>query len=904
MKKGLICILTVCLMLLPLLVSCQQEADMTETEAEIYTFYMIVDESTTPEAVHEVELSLNRTIFYRLSAIVKIVALHEDEYNAAVDEAIEQTEAYLLEKKNKNKNKNNTSGDVSDDSSAESSEETSDDETSKLVKTGDWWLDELTTGREIELDHPQIDIFIAPGYERYYELAFNGKLSALDEKLNNEAKALKSSIHSTLLTAAKVNKKTYGVPVNTAIGEYTYIIFDKELLDKYSVDPHTIRQMSDMKEYAQTLKENEPEVVPVMSPFPSADIDFLIQDGFPAIVADKYVLPAYETTSVKNYLAMMARYRTLGFFENEEGKTGDEARCAIRIETASLDSLKAKYGEEDYAFALYSNPIATNENTIDNTICVSATVNSSNLTKVMQIVTAIYTDPDLMNLLTYGIKDQNYIINERGQIERLNNEYIVRPELIGNCFITATLADDDSEKWLKAIQQNQDARVSGTLGYTSTPVALKYTDEDGVEHEVKEPDYNEIICGIVSEYYPKLMNGNAIDLDYDALYKEAVENITQQYTNKLNTHYKDNVLKPMFEERFYNEVVTTMGEALRKEAEETELAAARSAAERELKRTLKAKYESEFPDLSSEEISKKVSETLTPEYIEENIYARYSKEEVDANIETTYKKLISDTTKDKLNAVVGAEDNLRKAIIKNNKELKTTANSTVIDSLKPEVEAALREKVKEALLEENPGATEAEIKAKQDEVVTADYINKNFYSVYAKTAVEAMQTEEYNRLVEEETQRQLRAEAAANANLRDYLTEYDRALNSDEYKELLDALIKYDAPQKIEQQFDDNISAEITKYTAEMTDKMNTAIGEAVTAFVEENKELLNMSEDEILYKIGFKKTAVSAETEEAAEGEEGETKYEDAYESWYDFVFDAKITAGYYSIFGKPTAG
>ncbi|MBR5746440.1 MAG: hypothetical protein IKX92_04190, partial [Clostridia bacterium] len=278
--------------------------------------------------------------------------------------------------------------------------------------------------------------------------------------------------------------------------------------------------------------------------------------------------------------------------------------------------------------------------------------------------------------------------------------------------------------------------------------------------------------------------------------------------------------------------------------------------------------------------------------------------EVDANIETTYKKLISDATKDKLNAVVGAEDNLRKAIIKNNKELKTTANSTVIDSLKPEVEAALREKVKEALLEENPGATEAEIKAKQDEVVTADYINKNFYSVYAKTAVEAMQTEEYNRLVEEETQRQLRAEAAANANLRDYLTEYDRALNSDEYKELLDALIKYDAPQKIEQQFDDNISAEITKYTAEMTDKMNTAIGEAVTAFVEENKELLNMSEDEILYKIGFKKTAVSAETEEAAEGEEGETKYEDAYESWYDFVFDAKITAGYYSIFGKPTAG
>ena len=901
MKKGLLCILLMCVMLLPMLASCRQEADMTETEAEIYTLYMIVEENTKEEAVHEVELALNRTVFYRLGAIVKIVALHEDEYNDAVDEAIAQTEAYLLEKKNKSKNKKNESTDAS----GESSEETSDDETSKLVKTGDWWLDELTAGREIEIDHPQIDIFIAPGYDRYYELAFNGKLSALDEKLNNEAKALKSSIHSTLLTAAKVNKKTYGVPVNTAIGEYTYLIFDKELLDKYSVDPHTIRQLSDVKEYAQVLKDNEPEVVPVMGPFPSADIDFLIEDGFPAIVEDKYVIPAYESSSVKNYLAMMARYRTLGFFENAEGKTADEARCAIRIETASLDSLKEKYGEEDYAFNLYSNPIATNENTIDNTICVSATVNSSNLTKVMQIVTAIYTDPDLMNLLTYGIKDMHYIVNERGQVERLNEDYMVNPEYFGNRFITSTLVDEDSGKWLKAIQQNQDARVSATLGYTSTPVALKYTDEEGVEHEVKEPDYNEIICSVVEEYYPKLMQGNAIDLDYDALYKQAVDDITAQYTNKLNTHYKENVLKPAFQERFYEEVVRTLGEQYHKEAEEAELDSARSAAERELKRMLKAQYEKEFPDLSSSEISAKVAEALTPELIEENIYIRISKEEVDEEIETTYKSLINKEVMTRLSAVVEAEDKIRKEVAKSS-ELKSKANDTVINSLKPEVEAKLREKVKEDLLETNPDATEAEIKAKQDEVVTPDYVNKNFYNVLKKDAVEALVTEELNKLVDAETKTRLQAEAAANAHLNAYLTEYNRVLNSDEYKEQLDALIKYDAPQKIEKQFDDNISAEITKYTTEMTDKMDKAIGEAVMAFVEENKDLLGMTEDELLYKIGYKKTAVASGEEEAAETEDGETetKYEDAYESWYDFVFQAKITAGYYSIFGKPTAG
>jgi len=901
MKKGLLCILMVCIMLLPVLASCQQEADMTETEAEVYTLYMIVDDSTKEEAVHEVELALNRTIFYRLSAIVKIVALHEDEYNETVDDMIAQTEAYLLEKKNKNKN--NNSADASGDSSEASSE---DDETSKLVKTGDWWIDELTAGREIVLDHPQIDIFIAPGYDRYYELAFNGKLSALDEKLNNEAKALKSSIHSTLLTAAKVNKKTYGVPVNTAIGEYTYLIFDKELLDKYSVDPHTIRKMSDIKEYAQVLKENEPDVIPVMNPYPSADIDFLIEDGFPAIVNNKYVLPAYEDASVKNYLAMMARYRTLGFFENEEGKTGDEARCAIRIETASLDALKAEYGEEKYAFSLYSNPIATNENTIDNTICVSATVNSSNLTKVMQIVTAIYTDPDLMDLITYGVKDMHYIVNERGQVERLNNDYIVNPAYFGNRFITSTLTDEDPEKWHKAIQQNQDARASASLGFTPTPVSFKYTDEDGVEHEIKEPDYYEIICPIVEEYYPKLMQGNAIDLDYDALYNQAVDDITAQYVNKLNSHYKENVLKPAFYDIFNEEVVRTLGDSLYKEAETLELDDARSAAERELKRMLKAQFESEFPDLSSSDINAKIAEVLTPEYIEENIYIRVPKEEVDEKIASTYESLIKKETTKRLEAVTDAEDKIRKEVARS-ADLKNRATDTVVNSLKPEAEALLREKVKKDLLAENPSATEAEIKAKQDETVTPEYVNKNFYNVMSKESVDALITEELNKLVDDETKTRLRAEAAGNANLSAYLSEYDRVTHSEEYKELLDALIKYDAPQKIENQFDANISVEITKYTKDMTDKMNEAIGEEVAKFVAENKDLLGMSEDELLYKIGYKKTAIASEEDAGAETEEDgetETAYEDAYESWYDFVFQAKITAGYYSIFGKPTAG
>ena len=81
MKKGILCILLSVIMLLPVLTSCQQEADFTEKAASVYTLYTIVDESTTKEDIINVELALNRIIYYRLNMILKLEAVTEAEYD-------------------------------------------------------------------------------------------------------------------------------------------------------------------------------------------------------------------------------------------------------------------------------------------------------------------------------------------------------------------------------------------------------------------------------------------------------------------------------------------------------------------------------------------------------------------------------------------------------------------------------------------------------------------------------------------------------------------------------------------------------------------------------------------------------------------------------------------------------
>ena len=810
MKKGILCILLSLLLLAPTLVSCQQEADFTETAASVYTLYTIVDESTTPEAIRSVELSLNRILFYRLGVILKLEMVTEDEYDKLIEDKFAEMEKYQLEKKN-NKKEN-------------SSVASSDEETSIDVTTGDDVLDLLEDGEAIPLSKPRLDIFLVRGYDKYYELASGGKLAALDEKLNNEAKSLKSSIHSTLFTAAKVAGKTYGVPVNNAIGEYTYLVFDKELLAKYGKDPNTLKSLEDLQDYLAEIKANEPDVVPLKNAVVSTNLSFLSNEGFPALISKTGdVVDAYSNNNFKNYFSMIARYQALGYLADsvataEEGT--DDTRYAVRIESGNIDSIGAKLKDTgyEYDYSMFSAPLATNETTIDNIFCVSKYVVSNELGDVMKILTAINTDPQLMNLLTYGVENEHYVLDDDGQVERLNDTYVIDPNHAGNCFITYTLKGENPDKWNNDIKQNQDAIVSPSLGFTSTLSKFTYeqvtevedpenpekTIEQKEEITIYEPDYLVILNSIVDKHYPALLSGTAVEFDYNKYLTQATDEVTVEFTERLNDIFEENFLKPMFAERLREKITTSRGPAILKEATETITEAYYDRVASNLKNKLKSQYKTENPEATAEEIDAMVSATLTEEYIEEHFTDYYTEEEVQEMINETY-----------------------------------------LDELEYEIEEAI------------------------DEIAS---------------------TAEYDR-------------------------EFSKLKSSAEYKNRLNDMLTYDAPAKIQSRVDELISADLGIYTDNMLTEMNAAIETEVNAFIEEYSPILELSREEMLCTMGYLKEKTAEEgaegTEESTsedtnteegEGEAAQKEYEEAYKSWYEFVFEEKLVKVYRLLYPKET--
>ena len=169
MKKGILCILLSVIMLLPVLASCQQESDFTEKAASVYTLYTIVDESTTKEDIINVELALNRIIYYRLNMILKLEAVTEAEYDDLIAKRFEELQKIEDDKKIKK----------DESSKANTLFSSGSDNSEEVIMTGDRILSLLSDGQDIPLENPRLDIFLVRGYDNYYELATTTSLPRL-----------------------------------------------------------------------------------------------------------------------------------------------------------------------------------------------------------------------------------------------------------------------------------------------------------------------------------------------------------------------------------------------------------------------------------------------------------------------------------------------------------------------------------------------------------------------------------------------------------------------------------------------------------------------------------------------------------------------------------------------------
>ena len=355
-----------------------------------------------------------------------------------------------------------------------------------------------------------VDIFYFGGYDKYLEYKSAGYIKDITTEVNGGAKALKAVINNKLFDQTKAINGRYDiVPVNRAIGEYTYLLLNKDVLSgtQYSANDITSLVDEDCGDLLSLVGEVFGDTyVPLKSFTGELDIvgaKFFGVDaaGYPtddfSLIAGTYdkswaygAANSYPELSdilntkdngnrtVEEQIRILKGYEFAGYYGTEEDADKPFAVGYMKGGPEVLDTYS-----DDYVIVPVELPTLTTEDIYEHVFAISEDTNS--VLKSAEILTYLNTNEEFRNLILYGIEEENYVwvdavdeegnflLNQHGEtykvISRLTSKpelnYVMDPNKTGNVTITYTEKGGDPRANDYALKQNRDLVVEYTIGF-------------------------------------------------------------------------------------------------------------------------------------------------------------------------------------------------------------------------------------------------------------------------------------------------------------------------------------------------------------------------------------------------------------------------------------------------------
>ncbi len=523
MNKRIICLLLSMVMLLACLAGCgkkddeEVKDDITEeasASAITLSMYLMSDAPVSAEQAAKIEAAVNKITKSKFKTQMKLTFLTEDQYYTVLEEN--------LKKQSENAGNYGAGAGMTDES----------------TEAETVWNDQLGI---VELKYPtisgyQVDIFYFDGEDRFDSYLDNGYLSILDGEISGASKALKSYITPAYLTYMNTAENgTYAIPTNKPIGEYTYMLLNKEALELTKYSPKQFSSLADkdckeMLGMLATEDEWKDKFVPIYSTTGELDITGVqfwgvdesgkLSDDFSVLGGDIDNSKVYgkegsypDISNVLSSTSFVEQLKTLKYYESE-GYYNDEAvkngkPFAVGYMKGGSDAV-LEYAE-DYEIVVVDTPTLKTSDLYKDMFGVSSY--TSNVSRSMQILTYLNTNEDFRNLILYGIEGENYEVlqsdleDDNGEIypliKRLNENYKMSINKTGNTFIARPLENEMANRIEYYTVQNRDAKPAQHIGFS-----LDYYDDRNVDMEKLQN-----IRTLSADIYSELMACSYDELD-------------------------------------------------------------------------------------------------------------------------------------------------------------------------------------------------------------------------------------------------------------------------------------------------------------------------------------------------------------------------------------------------------
>ena len=355
-----------------------------------------------------------------------------------------------------------------------------------------------------------VDIFYFGGYDKYVKYSEAGYLRDISTEIDGSAKALKAVINTNLLNQVKaLNGKYDMVPTNRAIGEYTYLLLNKKVLQETQYAASDINSLVDEDcqdllslvddifgdEYVP-LKSYTNELDLIDVEYFGVDANGMMTDGFSLIAGTYDNSWAYGAAGSYPEMSHLLNTKDCGRLSAQEqikvlkgyefnGYLGDEADADKPFAVGYIKGgaeVVEKYGD-DYEIVPVQMPKLETADIYEHVMAISEKTNS--VKQSAEIITHLNTNEEFRNLILYGIEKENYIwvdaigedgnpvIDEDGNVYKVVSRITDDPEKLyvmdknktGNVIYAYPAVGENPLASDNALAQNQDLQLDYTLGF-------------------------------------------------------------------------------------------------------------------------------------------------------------------------------------------------------------------------------------------------------------------------------------------------------------------------------------------------------------------------------------------------------------------------------------------------------
>lgn len=275
----------------------------------------------------------------------------------------------------------------------------------------------LTGGEAVDL------VFTSSWMNKLDENVERGAYLPLNDLLDKYGSAIKAKLDERAWLPATYNGDIMAVPSQGAYVTVRSFVFKKDLVEKYNFDYKSVKSIEDLEPYFEILKKNEPDVIPLLAS-PSAgtpggeNFDLTNLAGGVCWNEKNHALTVkYEDEDYlkvartvhdyykKGYVAADAAIKTDFTSEAKSGKYAVMQNSGMYTEDGSKSS-------NAYGFPCVESPLPTAKIFTNTFIGITTGIGhtSKHPEKAMQVLNLVWEDPNLSNLLAYGLEGKNYEI--------------------------------------------------------------------------------------------------------------------------------------------------------------------------------------------------------------------------------------------------------------------------------------------------------------------------------------------------------------------------------------------------------------------------------------------------------------------------------------------------------------